>query len=95
VIQVPNVAVDIRICALVTRPGKAIGNGHPVAAVLGAEVLREAAGSFFVTGTFWFSAVPMVAALASIALLEEHDGVTNMFARGNRLVSGLREQAAS
>ncbi|MDT5311102.1 MAG: glutamate-semialdehyde -aminomutase [Mycobacterium sp.] len=61
---------------------KAIGNGYPIAAVLGAEHLREAAGSFFVTGTFWFSAVPMVAAWESIALLEEHDGVAHMFARG-------------
>jgi len=37
----------------------------------------------------------MVAALASIALLEEQDGVAHMFARGSQLVSGLREQAAS
>jgi glutamate-1-semialdehyde 2,1-aminomutase len=74
---------------------KAIGNGYPIAAVLGAEALRESAGSFFVTGTFWFSAVPMVAALASIALLEDEDGVAHMFARGDQLVSGLREQAAS
>lgn len=74
---------------------KAIGNGYPIAAVLGSEPFREAAGSFFVTGTFWFSAVPMVAALTSIELLEGLDGITHMFARGNQLVSGLREQAAS
>jgi len=74
---------------------KAIGNGYPVAAVMGAERLRSAAGSFFVTGTFWFSAVPMVAALASIALLEEQGGVAHMFAVGQRLVSGLQEQARS
>jgi glutamate-1-semialdehyde 2,1-aminomutase len=74
---------------------KAIGNGYPIAAVLGAEWLREAAGSFFVTGTFWFSAVPMVAALASIGLLEEYDGLAHMTARGDQLVSGLRAQAAS
>jgi glutamate-1-semialdehyde 2,1-aminomutase len=74
---------------------KAIGNGYPVAAVLGADRLRDAAGSFFVTGTFWFSAVPMVAALTSIALLEENDGVAQMFARGKQLVRGLHEQAAS
>ena len=74
---------------------KAIGNGYPIAAVLGAEALREAAGSFFVTGTFWFSAVPMVAALTSIALLEEQDGVAQMFTRGRQLVAGLQEQAAS
>lgn len=74
---------------------KAIGNGYPVAAVLGAEWLREAAGSFFVTGTFWFSAVPMVAALTSLTMLEEDDGVAQMFARGDQLVSGLRAQAAS
>jgi glutamate-1-semialdehyde 2,1-aminomutase len=74
---------------------KAIGNGYPIAAVLGSEQFREAAGSFFVTGTFWFSAVPMVAALTSIALLEELDGITHMVARGDQLVSGLREQATS
>lgn len=74
---------------------KAIGNGYPIAAVLGAEALREAAGSFFVTGTFWFSAVPMVAALETLALLEEEDGVAQMFARGNQLVMGLRQQAGS
>jgi glutamate-1-semialdehyde 2,1-aminomutase len=74
---------------------KAIGNGYPIAAVLGAEALRAAAGSFFVTGTFWFSAVPMVAALETLALLEEEDGVSQMFARGNQLVMGLRQQAAS
>lgn len=74
---------------------KAIGNGYPIAAVLGADRLREAAGSFFVTGTFWFSAVPMVAALTSLSLLEEEDGVAHMFARGDQLVSGLREQAGS
>ncbi|MET0698988.1 MAG: aminotransferase class III-fold pyridoxal phosphate-dependent enzyme [Mycobacterium sp.] len=74
---------------------KAIGNGYPVAAVLGAEALREAAGSFFVTGTFWFSAVPMAAALATISLLEEQDGVAQMFARGDQLRTGLRQQAAS
>ncbi|CAN5296310.1 aminotransferase class III-fold pyridoxal phosphate-dependent enzyme [soil metagenome] len=74
---------------------KAIGNGYPVAAVLGADRLRGAAGSFFVTGTFWFSAVPMVAALTSLALLEENDGVAQVFSRGTQLVTGLHEQAAS
>jgi glutamate-1-semialdehyde 2,1-aminomutase len=74
---------------------KAIGNGYPIAAVLGAESLREAAGSFFVTGTFWYSAVPMVAALATISLLEENDGVAQMFARGDQLRTGLRQQAAA
>jgi glutamate-1-semialdehyde 2,1-aminomutase len=74
---------------------KAIGNGYPIAAVLGAEALRDAAGSFFVTGTFWYSAVPMVAALATIDLLKDGDGVTQMFARGDQLTTGWRQQAAA
>jgi glutamate-1-semialdehyde 2,1-aminomutase len=74
---------------------KAIGNGYPIAAVLGADSLRESAGSFFVTGTFWFSAVPMAAALATLELLEEQDGVAQMFARGDQLRTGLRQQAAA
>jgi glutamate-1-semialdehyde aminotransferase len=45
--------------------------------------------------TFWFSAVPMVAALTSVALLEDSDGVAHMFARGDQLVSGLRAQGAA
>jgi glutamate-1-semialdehyde 2,1-aminomutase len=72
---------------------KAIANGYPLAALLGCEALRDAATRVFATGSFWFSAVPMAAALATLAVLEEEDGVARMRAMGERLCRGLREQA--
>lgn len=41
--------------------GKVIGNGQAISAVLGANRARKAAEGIFVTGSFWFSAVPMAA----------------------------------
>src|SRR5579872_2476261 len=39
--------------------GKAIANGYPISALLGSDKARTAAGSIFVTGSFWFAAVAM------------------------------------
>jgi glutamate-1-semialdehyde 2,1-aminomutase len=72
---------------------KAIANGYPLSAVLGRDRWREAAGSIFVTGSFWFSAAPMVASLATIAALREEDAVTRMFKAGTRLRDGIEDQA--
>ena len=41
---------------------KAIANGYPLAAVRGNDRFRDGAERIFVTGSFWFSAVPMAAA---------------------------------
>ncbi|MES2713586.1 MAG: aminotransferase class III-fold pyridoxal phosphate-dependent enzyme, partial [Pseudomonadota bacterium] len=48
---------------------KAIANGHALAAVTGAEWLREAATKVFTTGSFWCGAAPMAASLATINTL--------------------------
>ena len=46
--------------------GKCIANGHPISALLGADKARKAAASIFVTGSFWFQAAPMAAALETL-----------------------------
>ncbi len=74
---------------------KAIANGHPLAAVLGNDRFRDGAERIYVTGSFWFSAVPMFASLATINALEEDDAVLHMERVGMLLRSGLEEQAAS
>ena len=74
---------------------KAIGNGHPIAAVLGADPLREAASSVFATGSFWFSAVPMAAAIATITEMRRADGIAAMVRTGTRLRAGLAQQATA
>lgn len=72
---------------------KAIANGHPLAAVTGADRFREAAGKVFVTGSFWCASAPMAAALAVLARLRDTDAIGHMAAMGQRLRDGLAAQA--
>jgi glutamate-1-semialdehyde 2,1-aminomutase len=74
---------------------KAIANGYALAAVLGSAPLAEAASSIFVTGSFWYQAAPMAAAVATITALREQSAVASMLQRGIRLREGLQAQARS
>ncbi len=74
---------------------KSMANGYPLAALLGAEPYREAAGKITATGSFWFAGAPMAAALTTIRILTETDGIATMRASGTRFQEGLRAQAAA
>ena len=74
---------------------KAIANGHPLAAVLGGDAFRDGAQRVFVTGSFWFSAVPMAAAIATITALGEENAVEAMARTGSALREGILAQARS
>jgi glutamate-1-semialdehyde 2,1-aminomutase len=74
---------------------KAIANGHPLAAVLGSDRFRDGARSVFVTGSFWFSAVPMAAAVATITALREEGAIEAMHRAGAVLRDGITGQAAA
>jgi len=74
---------------------KSLANGYPLAALLGSEPLRDAAGLVTATGSFWCAAAPMAAALVTLRLLKESDGIARMYASGLRLQAGLRAQAAA
>ncbi|MBN8939192.1 MAG: aminotransferase class III-fold pyridoxal phosphate-dependent enzyme [Rhizobiales bacterium] len=73
--------------------GKVLGNGHPISALLGSEKARQAAASIYVTGSFWFSAVPMAAAVATLNLIRSTDYLERIVAAGQRLRDGIDEQA--
>ncbi len=73
---------------------KAIANGYALAAVTGSDRFRAAAAEVFTTGSFWCSAVPMAAALATLAELRRVDGPAHMRAMGQRLRDGLDALAA-
>jgi len=75
--------------------GKAIANGHPISAMMGSQRFCAAARSIFATGSFWFSAVPMAAGLATLRLVRETDYLERTIELGSRLRAGLDEQAAS
>ncbi len=68
---------------------KAIANGYPLAAITGNDRFREAATKVYVTGSFWYGAVSMAAAVATIKTLRDTKAITSMNAAGERLRSGL------
>lgn len=74
---------------------KSLANGYALAALLGAEPYREAAGRIVATGSFWLAAAPMAAALKTIEILKATDGIATMADSGTRLQNGLRDQAAA
>lgn len=86
--------------ALGVRPdlsawSKSMANGYPLAALMGSEPFREAGGKIVATGSFWMAGAPMAAALTTIRILEETDGIATMRSSGQRLQDGLAAQAAS
>ena len=75
--------------------GKALGNGHPIAALTGSDAFRQAATDTFFTGTQFFNAVPMAAALATLDELEKVDAANLITDLGEQLNAGLLDVAAS
>jgi glutamate-1-semialdehyde 2,1-aminomutase len=72
---------------------KAIANGYPLGAALGSDRYRDGIQQVFATGSFWYQAVPMAAAIATIHALKDEDAITKMEATGTRLREGIAKQA--
>jgi len=70
---------------------KAMANGHPISAAVGRSRFREAAEAVFFGGTYWFSPVPMAAALKTLSILEATDAPQTMERLGKRLKTGLED----
>lgn len=60
-----NVTPDIAVFA------KALGNGHPIAAVIGTKEAMQGTEDSFISSTYWTESVGPVAALATIKKMEE------------------------
>jgi glutamate-1-semialdehyde 2,1-aminomutase len=73
--------------------GKSLANGHPISVAMGREALRAAAEQVFISGTFWFAPAPMVAAQATLKILDETAAIDHMAHLGQRLGTGLRRLA--
>ncbi|GLY70367.1 aminotransferase class III-fold pyridoxal phosphate-dependent enzyme [Amycolatopsis taiwanensis] len=78
-----------------TAWSKALANGQPLGAVTGTEALRDAARSIYVTGSFWYAAVPLAAGLATLRELRKGQALPAMARTGSRLRDGLAAQAAA
>ena len=73
--------------------GKAIANGHPISAVLGAKIAKEAAEKIYVTGSFWFASAAMAAALKTLELVRTTGYLEHTVNLGNQLRAGLDDIA--
>jgi len=73
--------------------GKSIANGYPISALLGSEQARTAAGSIYVTGSFWFAAVAMAAGIATLDEIQSSDYLEKTIRLGTRLRDGLAARA--
>ena len=72
---------------------KALGNGHPMAAIIGRSRVMEAAQESFISSTYWTEGVGPTAALATIRKMERVDVPSHVAAVGIRLRDGLDEIA--
>jgi glutamate-1-semialdehyde 2,1-aminomutase len=75
--------------------GTAIANGYPLSLVVGAEAFRQSATRIYATGSFWYAAVPMAAALTTLRVAERDGLVDHITAMGQRLRDGLDAQATA
>jgi glutamate-1-semialdehyde aminotransferase len=83
-----GVAPDLAVFA------KALGNGHPIAAVIGCADAMQAAQETFISSTYWTEGVGPVAALATIRKMQRVDVPGHLLTLGTRFRSGLEQIAA-
>lgn len=74
---------------------KALANGYNVSALCGKDSLRDAVGSVFFTGSYWMSAVPFAAGIATLTKLREIDAPKLFRQLGTRLTERLVDVAAA
>lgn len=73
---------------------KALANGYNVSALCGRESLKDTVSSLSYTGSYWMSAVPFAAGIATITKLRELDAPAQFERLGTQLTSGLVAAAA-
>jgi glutamate-1-semialdehyde 2,1-aminomutase len=74
--------------------GKSFANGHPISALLGNDRCREGASHIYVTGSFWFAAVPMAAGVETLKILRTSDYLEKSVHLGTLWREGLDALAA-
>ncbi|MGN1316365.1 MAG: aminotransferase class III-fold pyridoxal phosphate-dependent enzyme [Acutalibacteraceae bacterium] len=73
---------------------KALANGYNMSAFCGKEFLKNAASSLSYTGSYWMSAVPFAACLATINKLKQIDAPKLFDSLGREITSGLQKAGA-
>jgi 4-aminobutyrate aminotransferase-like enzyme len=74
--------------------GKALGNGLPIAAVVGSHDLMDAATRTWISSTLAAETVALAGALAVLDVCEETDAIPRLHAAGDTWLAGCRALAA-
>ena len=73
---------------------KALANGYNMSAACGKESLRSAASSLSFTGSYWMSAVPFAACIATLNKMKALDTPRLFRENGTKLTEGFKAAAA-
>jgi glutamate-1-semialdehyde 2,1-aminomutase len=73
--------------------GKAMSNGHPIAAVCGRREVMQDAATMFISSTYYSDAAGMAAALATIRELRAKNALAHIWEMGAMLKEGFQELA--
>ncbi len=73
---------------------KAMGNGYPMAAILGRRDVMNSAQRSFISSSYWTEGIGPAAALATITKLRDVDAPSHFWRLGGRVLEGLRELVA-
>jgi glutamate-1-semialdehyde 2,1-aminomutase len=70
---------------------KALGNGYPIAAIIGRREIMDAAQKTFISSTYWTDKIGPVAALATIKKHKKYNVSSHLVEIGNLMQKGFRE----
>lgn len=82
-----NVEPDIAVF------GKALGNGFPIAAIIGRKQIMDSAQTSFISSTFWTERIGYVAALATLKAMKTRRTQGHLIRYGTQISEGWRELA--
>jgi glutamate-1-semialdehyde 2,1-aminomutase len=74
---------------------KAIGNGYPMAAVIGRGTVMQAAQATFISSTYWTDRIGPAAALATLRKYQRANVAVHLADIGSRVQEGWRSAASS
>ena len=77
-----------------TTLSKALGNGYPIAAVVGKREVMQAAAGLHLSATYHGETLGMAAAMATLDFVDAHPVAEHVWSLGERLITGLNESAA-
>ncbi|MCD6569946.1 MAG: aminotransferase class III-fold pyridoxal phosphate-dependent enzyme [Deltaproteobacteria bacterium] len=73
--------------------GKAMANGYPISAIMGKNSIKPAAEGVYFSGTHFFAALPMAAAITTMKIIDRDKVIEKIYELGIKLKQGIEAQA--